>query len=110
MMFWRSLIGGVIRKLGFSALASFGGYDLYPVLAVGGEYPVKTRQFNTGFGNQGGQLGHEIQRLEEEMNQMCRQCAVNDAQHLAHDRWAAGQQKTQRNRYAQHPLAGRLMR
>jgi hypothetical protein len=36
--------------------------------------------------------------------------AINDAEHLAHDRWTAGKQESQRVREAQHPLAHRLCR
>ena len=35
--------------------------------------------------------------------------AVDDAQHLAHDGRLAGEQKAQWERYAEHPLAHRLV-
>ncbi len=67
MMFCRRLISGVIRALGFSALAPLRGRDLYPVFAVRRKHPVETCQVDAGSGYQRGQLCHEIQRLKKDV-------------------------------------------
>jgi hypothetical protein len=41
---------------------------------------------------------------------MCGNGAIDDAQHLTHDRRLAGKQKSEWERHTEHPLTHRLMR
>jgi hypothetical protein len=61
---WRFLVPP-FRQPGFATLAPLRRRHQRTVLAVRGEYAVKTCQIDSGFGHQGGQLGNEIHRLDK---------------------------------------------
>ena len=88
---------------------------------------VRRRQLGRSCASMHSKVDVEIQRTAEALDQGDRaglgrltgepglldqvrgDAAVDDAEHPAHDRGAAGEQETQRIRDAQHPLAHRLL-
>jgi hypothetical protein len=57
-----------LHQPGFATLASLHRCHQRTVFAVRSEYTVETCQIESGFGHQGGQLGNEIHRLEDDVH------------------------------------------
>jgi len=89
---------------------SVGALDIHPVEEQHMEVNIQIQRTAKTLDQRDRAGVRRLMRQSGLLDQVRSNHPVNDAEHLAHDRRAAGEQETQWKRKTQHPLAHRLFR